>query len=83
MPIKAGKLLKKIVKPKTLVGRVVGAAGSFLGIGGGGAVAGLEIELALFAGIAVAAGYLMGWSTDQVKGFISFLNDEKRKNKNE
>jgi len=82
MPIKVGKLLKKIVKPKTLVGRVVGAAGSFLGIGGGGAVAGLEIELALFAGIAVAAGYLLGWSTEQIKSFISFLSEESRKKNN-
>ena len=82
MAIKVGRFLKRIVKPKTLVGRVVGAAGSFLGIGGGGAVAGLDVEIALFASIAVAAGYLLGWSTEQIKSFIGFLGEESRKKNN-
>lgn len=81
--MKIGRLLKKIVKPQTIVGKVVGAVGSIVGIGGGGAVAGLEIEFAILAAIGVAAGYLFGWSTEQVKSFISFLNDESGKKKKE
>ena len=74
--------LKRLIKPKTIVGKVAGAAGSLLGIGGGGALAGIDIGFTLIIGLAVAAGYLMGWSKEQVKSFISFLNTESDKRKN-
>jgi hypothetical protein len=76
-----GKLLKRLVKPKSVIGKVVGAAGSLLGIGGGGAALGMDIEFAFLGGLAVAGGYVFGWSLEQVKGFISFLNKESGKRK--
>ncbi len=76
-----GSFLKRLIKPKTIVGKVAGAVGSILGIGGGGILADIDPTFAILAGVGVGAGYLFGWSKEQVKSFISFLNEENRKNK--
>lgn len=73
------KFLKKLLKPKTLAGKAIGAVTSALGVGGASAAAGLDIEFVIIIAVGVGAGYAFGWSKDQVKGFISFLNSESNK----
>ena len=75
------KLIKRIIQPKTIVGKATGVIGSILGIGGGGLVAGIDIEFVMIIAVASAIGYAFGWSKDQVKSFISFLNEESQERK--
>lgn len=77
---KVGRFFKRIVKPQTAVGKVVGVVGSVLGIGGGGVLAGFDAGFVALVVIAMAGGYAFGWSKEQVKDFISFLNSEQGKN---
>lgn len=76
-----GSFLKRLIKPKTIIGKITGAVGSVVGITGGGIALGGDSFLLIVTGLAIAAGYLFGWSKEQVQSFISFLNSEKRKNK--
>ena len=73
------KLLKRIIQPRTVIGKVTGAVTSILGLGGGSLVAGLDVEFAIIVALSGAIGYAFSWSKDEVKSFISFLNEESGK----
>lgn len=73
------RLLKRIVKPETIVGKVSGAITSLLGGGTAGILAGVDPVFVIITVLALAAGYLFGWEKENIKSFISFLNEERRK----
>lgn len=75
------KFLKRLIKPKSAIGKLAGAVGSLLGISGGGALAGLDLGFTVIVALAIAAGYLFGWSREQLTSFIKFLDERRTKKK--
>lgn len=71
-------LAKRIIKPKKLLGKLLGAVTSFFSIPALGSAIGLtseiEADALFFTAIVFVAGYFFNWSWEQMKEIITFLN---------
>lgn len=79
-------LAKRIIKPRKLLGKLLGSVGSAITIPTIGSAIGFDVEVIATATVVFVAGYFFSWSWAQMKEIIITLNNlsdkvEKKKAK--
>lgn len=69
------KVAHRIIQPKKLLGKLIGALGSAISIPTIGEVLSFDPERVLIITIVFIFGYVMSWSPRQIKEMFKFLND--------